>query len=226
MTANQPDAEERKSKRKHVAEWLRNRLLAGVVVAAPIGITIWLIVSFVNFVDDSVKPLIPRAWNPETYLKFALPGMGIVVALAALLLLGTLTANLVGRSMLRLGERILNRVPFVRSIYFSLKQVFETFGSSETGGSFKSVVLVEFPSEGIWAVAFMTNKQPGGEINSNVPNAVAVFVPGTPNPAMGNLCYVPADKVIPLAMTVEEAAKLVVSAGIVSAPEIKAAPGK
>ena len=196
-------------------EWLRNWFITGIVVAAPIGITIWLVWSFVSFVDNRIKPLIPTRWNPETYLQFALPGLGIVVAVVGLTLLGALTANLIGKSLIRSGERIVNRVPLVRSVYSVLKQVFETFASQEAS-SFKEAVLIQFPRPGIWTVAFITNRNPGGEIATHVENAVAVFVPNAPNPATGFILYVTPDQITPLEMTVEQAAKLVFSVGILT----------
>jgi uncharacterized membrane protein len=209
--------------RKQLLEWLRNSFFTGIVVAAPIGITVWLVWSFISFVDDRIKPLIPHSWNPETYLKFALPGLGIVVGVAVITLLGALTANFVGKAVVHQGERVLNRLPVIRSIYSALKQMVTALTPGEAA-SFKGVVLVEFPSEGRWAVAFVTNQSPGGEISARIPNAIAVFVPGTPNPAMGNLFYIPAEKAIPMNITVEEAAKLVVSGGIASLDASARAP--
>jgi uncharacterized membrane protein len=193
---------------------LRNWFFAGVVVAAPIGITIWLVWSFVSFVDDQIKPLIPARWNPETYLPFALPGLGIVLAITGLTLLGLLAANLIGRSLLKLGERVVERVPVVRSIYSVLKQVFVTFASSDAG-SFKEAVLIEYPRKGTWAIAFITNRTPDREILESLPGALAVFVPTSPNPATGFLVYVSPDEVRRLNMPVDRAAKLVISIGMV-----------
>lgn len=201
--------------RSKALEALRNWFFTGIVVGAPIGITIWLVWSFVSFIDKQIKPLIPPEWNPETYLKFALPGLGIVVAVVGLTVLGALTANILGQSFLRFGERVLARVPLVRSIYSAVKQVFETFASSEAS-SFKEVVLIEFPSPGLWSIAFITSRAPGSEITDKIPNAVAVMVPTSPNPAMGHLVYVSPDKVVKVDMSVEKAAKLVISFGILT----------
>ncbi len=200
-------------------EWLRTWFITGIVVSAPIGITIWLVWSFVTFVDSRIKPLIPERWNPETYLQFALPGLGIVIAVVGLTLLGALTANLLGKSLIRYGERIVNRVPLVRSVYSVLKQVFETFASQEAT-SFKEAVLIQFPRPGIWTVAFITNRRPGGEIARHVKDAVSVFVPNAPNPATGFILYVSPDQLTPLQMTVEQAAKLVFSVGILTPDEL------
>lgn len=215
MTVFEPDPAPASLKRKRPLEWLRNWFITGIVVAAPIGITIWLVWSFVSFVDNRIKPLIPPRWNPETYLQFALPGLGIVIAVVGLTLLGALTANLIGKSLIRSGERVVNRVPLVRSVYGVLKQVFETFASQDAT-SFKEAVMIQFPREGIWTVAFITNRNPGGEIAEHVKNAVAVFVPNAPNPATGFILYVPAETIVPLKMSVEQAAKLVFSVGILT----------
>jgi len=214
----------RTSRRKALAA-LRNWFFTGIVVGAPIGITIWLVWSFVSFIDKQIKPLIPPDWNPETYLKFALPGLGIVVAVVGLTVLGALTANLIGRSFLEFGERVLARVPLVRSIYSAVKQVFETFASNEAS-SFKEVVLIEFPGPGLWALAFITSRNPGAEITDKIPNAIAVMIPTSPNPAMGHLVYVTPDKVVKLDMSVDRAAKLVISFGILSTEQLADATGK
>jgi len=209
----------------HAWAWLRNSFFTGVVVAAPIGITLWLVWSFIHFVDRHILPLIPPDWNPETYLPFALPGFGVAIAVIALTLLGALTANLIGRSLLGLAERLVNRVPLISPIYFALKQVFETFAKSE-GSSFKEAVLVEFPHPGSWSVAFVTNRNPGGPIAEKIPNAVAVLVPHVPNPASGLLIYAKADDLIPLNMPIDEALKLVISFGILSPEQLAGAPEK
>jgi uncharacterized membrane protein len=213
-----------RASRRKVWEGLRNWFFTGIVVGAPIGITIWLVWSFVSFVDTRIKPLIPAEWNPETYLKFALPGLGIVIAVVGLTMLGALTANLIGRSFLGFGERVLARVPLVRSIYSAVKQVFETFASSEAS-SFKEAVLIEYPGPGLWAIAFITNRSPGPEITSQIPDAIGVMLPTSPNPAMGHLIYVSPDKVKKLDMSIDKAAKLVISFGVLSTEQMAAELG-
>jgi uncharacterized membrane protein len=208
-----------RASRRRAFEALRNWFFTGIVVGAPIGITIWLVWSFVSFVDKRIKPLIPPEWNPETYLKFALPGLGIVVAVLGLTILGALTANFLGKSFLSFGERVLARVPVVRSIYSAVKQVFETFASSEAS-SFKEAVLIEYPGPGLWAIGFITSRSPGPEITDVVPGAIAVMLPTSPNPAMGHLVYVSPDRVKKLDMSVDKAAKLVISFGILSTEQV------
>jgi len=208
------------SSRNRVLDHLRSWFLTGIVVAAPIGITVWLVWSFVSFVDNRVKPLIPRQWNPETYLQFALPGLGIVVGVVALMALGALTQNFLGRTILRMGERLVEGVPLVRFIYRALKQVFETF-TAQDATAFKEAALIEYPGPGLWAVCFVTNRVPGGEIGRGFPGHVAVFVPTSPNPATGFLVYVDPARLQPLKMPVDQAAKLVLSIGILTPEQLK-----
>lgn len=209
------------SSRNRVLDQLRSWFLTGIVVAAPIGITIWLVWSFVSFVDNRVKPLIPRQWNPETYLQFALPGLGIVVGVLALVALGALTQNFLGRTVLRMGERLVEGVPLVRFIYRALKQVFETF-TAQDATAFKEAALIEYPGPGLWAVCFITNRNPGGEVSARFPGHVAVFVPTSPNPATGYLIYVDPSRLRPLEMPVDQAAKLILSIGILTPEQLRA----
>lgn len=195
---------------------LRNYFLTGLVVAAPIGITIYLTWSFILFVDSWVKPLIPPGYNPDNYLPFSLPGFGLLVAIGSLTLLGFLTANLVGRTILAYGELMLGRMPLVRNIYSGLKQIFET-ALSQRGTSFSQAGLIEYPRPGLWAVVFVA-ADAKGEVPSKIHHndLVSVFLPTTPNPTSGFLLFVPKADLIPLDMSVEDAAKLVISAGLVA----------
>lgn len=208
--------------------WLRNSFLTGIVVALPVTVTVWLIFLVVNFVDGTIKPLIPERYNPESYLPFALPGLGVVIAVVALTLLGALAANIFGRSLISIGERFFNGVPLVRNIYGAVKQIAETvFSSSKT--SFKEVVLVEFPTRGSYAVGFVSAAARGQVLNAVGDDTIGVFVPTTPNPTSGFLLFTPRSKVTPLDMSVEEAAKLIISFGLVTpekvAADIRAAKG-
>ena len=197
--------------------WLRNRFLTGLVVAAPIGITIWLIYTFVSFVDRVIKPLIPERYNPESYLPFAIPGMGLLIAILGLTLLGALAANIFGRTLLDLGERIVNSVPLIRNIYSALKQIAETVFQGQQN-SFQEVVLVEYPMQGSYAVAFVASEGKGQirETAGAGGDAIGVFIPTTPNPTSGFLLFVPREKTVKLDLSVEEAAKLIISFGMVT----------
>lgn len=186
-------------------------------MAAPIGITIWLIYTFVNFVDRVIKPLIPDRYNPESYLPFAIPGMGLLIAILGLTLLGALAANIFGRTLLDIGERIVNSVPLIRNIYSALKQIVETVFQGQQN-SFKEVVLVEYPMAGSYAVAFVASEGRGQirDIAGQGGDAIGVFIPTTPNPTSGFLLFVPRSRVYPLDLSVEEAAKLIISFGMVT----------
>ena len=195
---------------------LRTYFLTGLVVAGPLAITVYLTWSFVTWVDDLVRPFIPVAYRPETYLPWRVPGTGLVVAFFAITLLGFLTANLVGRTLVEAGETLLDRMPLVRSIYKGLKQVFETL-FSEGGSSFRKVGLVEFPAPGMWSLVFLS-QPPGGEITVRLPlqdEYVSAFMPCTPNPTTGFFFYVPRREVIELDIKVEAAAKLIMTAGLI-----------
>lgn len=195
---------------------LRNYFLTGIVVAAPIGITIYLTWAFVHWVDSRVKPLIPRIYNPDSYLPFSVPGVGLLFAILILTLLGFLTASIVGKTIVSYGENLLDRMPLVRNLYRGLKQLFQT-ALSQTSRSFQTVVLVEYPIAGVWRVGFVAATAKG-ELAARKPDEdlVAVFIPNTPNVTAGFLVYVPRKKAVMLDMSVEEAAKMIISAGLVA----------
>jgi uncharacterized membrane protein len=193
---------------------LRAYFLAGVIVTAPIGITALLIWQFITFLDSHVASLIPERYNPETYLPFSVPGLGLLVTIAFLTLVGFLAAGLAGRTLVRIGERLLSRMPVVRSVYGTLKQIFETV-LAQSSRSFREVVLVEYPRRGIGAIAFVTGSSRDEESSSIEDELVHVFLPTTPNPTSGFLLFVPRKDLVHLDMTVEEGMKLVISGGIV-----------
>ncbi len=202
--------------RASIGARIRNYFLTGLVVAGPIAITIWLTWSFITWVDDLVRPFIPVAYRPETYLPWKIPGSGLVIAFLALTLLGFLTANFIGRKLVEAGERLLDRMPLVRGIHKGLKQVFETL-FSENGSSFRTVGLVEFPAPGMWSLVFLS-QPPSTEITSQLPSReehVSVFMPCTPNPTTGFFFFVARSGVIELDIPVEAAAKLIMSAGLI-----------
>jgi uncharacterized membrane protein len=194
---------------------IRNYFLTGLIVAGPVAVTVWLIWWFVTWVDNLVRPFIPVAYRPETYLPVNLPGFGLIIAFAALTLLGFLTANLIGSRLLAFGEGLLDRTPIVRPIYRTTKQIFHTlFSSSES--SFRRVGLVEFPAPGMWSLVFLT-QPPSASIAEHLPGLdhVSAFMPCTPNPTTGFFFYVPRRDVVDLDITVEQAMSLLISAGII-----------
>ncbi len=198
---------------------IRNYFLTGLVVASPIGITIYIGWWFITFVDDSIKPLIPNAYNPETYLPFSIPGLGLIGVVAFLVILGALTANLFGRALIRLGERLVDRMPIVRSVYGTLKQIFETVIASDSK-SFSDVVLVQYPRKGIWAIAFVSAENKSEIQDKMEDEVVNLFLPTTPNPTSGFLLFVPKKDLIYLDMTPDQGAKYVISAGLVNPDEL------
>src|ERR1700687_931324 len=194
---------------------IRTYFLTGLIVAGPVAVTLWLIWWFVTWVDNLVRPFIPVTYRPGTYLPVHIPGLALIIAFVALTLLGFLAANLVGRKLVDFGERILSRMPIVRPIYRTAKQIFQTLFSS-SGSSFRRVGLVEFPSPGMWSLVCLT-QPPTADIAPRVPATehVSAFMPCTPNPTTGFFFYVPRRDVIDLDITVEEAMTLLMSAGIV-----------
>jgi uncharacterized membrane protein len=210
----EPADKEPPANKRGLLLWLRNSFLTGIVITAPIGATLWVVFSFVSFVDNSVLPIIPEKYNPETYLPINLPGLGLVIAVVGLTLLGALTANIFGRTLISFGESLLRRVPFVSNIYEAVKQIIHTIvtGSEK---SFKDAVLIQYPREGLWAVGFVTADARGELKEFLDDDVVAVFVPTTPNPTSGFLLYEKRENLHDLKMSVEDAAKLVISAGLV-----------
>ncbi|MGN6471040.1 MAG: DUF502 domain-containing protein [Rhizobiaceae bacterium] len=201
---------------------LRNYFLTGFIVCAPLAITIYIVWSLIGWVDSWVRPYIPHRYDPDAYLPFHIPGYGLVVAVVGITLIGFLTANIVGRSIVSFGERLLNRMPLVRGVYKALKQIFETVLSNKSD-MFRTVGMVEYPRKGVWSIVFVAGEKET-EINARLDKdgdpLLAVFMPCTPNPTTGFLMYVPKSEVVILDMTIEDGAKLIVSAGLV-APEYK-----
>ena len=186
------------------------------MVAGPLAVTACLIWSFINWVDGLVTPFIPPLYRPETYLPWPIPGTGLIIAFVALTLLGFLTANLVGRTLVGWGEGLLNRMPIVRPVYKTMKQIFETL-FSKTGSSFRKVALVEFPAPGMWSLVFLS-QPPSGDLAEQLParrHYVSAFMPCTPNPTTGFFFYVQRKDLIELDISVENAMTLLISAGMV-----------
>jgi len=211
---------------------LRNYFFAGMLVTAPVMITMWLAWEFIRFVDGKVTPLIPPKWNPETYLPFGLPGLGLIVAVVALTFIGAFTAGFIGRAIVRTGERIMSGLPVMRGIYSALKQIFETVFKKQSQ-AFREVVLIEYPRPESWAIGFITGTV-AEQVQAETPQgSLNIFLPTTPNPTSGFLLFIPKKGATKLSMTVEEGLKMVISGGIVtpgseqakSAEPTAAAPG-
>jgi uncharacterized membrane protein len=195
---------------------VRSWFFTGLVIFGPVAVTIYIAWWFVDTVDNWVKPLVPARYWPDSYLPFHVPGFGVVIAFVGLTLLGFLAANIAGRTLVRLGEMALDRLPVVRGIYKSAKQVFETV-FSQSGSQFRKVGLVEFPIKGTWSIVFITS-EPAVAVSNALPGAkdlTSVFLPCTPNPTTGFYFFIPTADLIELPMTPDDAVKLIMSAGVV-----------
>ncbi len=220
------DGQEEKRRVKTLGFFARLRayFLAGVLVTTPLAVTIALATWLIEFVDSRVVPLIPQKYNPDFYLKeylgyeIGLPGLGLIVLIVFITLVGALTAGFVGRIVLRFYENMLNRMPVVRSVYGATKQILETVLKHQSN-AFRQPVLVEYPRRGIWAVGFITGRTEGEVQNLIADDLINVFLPTTPNPTSGFLLFLPRQDLIKLDMSVEEAIKMVISAGIVTPPD-------
>ena len=211
---------------------LRTSFLTGIVVIAPVALTIWLIWSVIGWFDGFVLPFVPDAYRPEEILntifgydlKLNIRGVGVVVFLVFATLVGWLAKGLIGRSFIKYAENLVNRMPVVRSFYSGIKQIAETvFAQQER--SFEKACMIEYPRKGIWAIGFISTTAKGeiADRNSSDGPMVSVFVPTTPNPTSGFLLFFPKKDIIELDMSIEDAAKLVISAGLVYPPAKKAA---
>lgn len=203
-------------KRPGILARLRSSFLTGIVVIAPVGLTIWLIWTLAGWVDGFVLPLVPKTVQPEKYIGINLRGIGIIFFLIFTIIVGWIAKGLIGRSLIRYAETLVNRMPVVRSIYSGAKQIAETV-FAQTERSFETACLVQYPRKGIWAIGFVSTEA-RGEVAHRAQTSsplLSVFVPTTPNPTSGFLLFFPAEDVIELDMSVEDAAKLVISAGLV-----------
>ena len=200
---------------------LRAYFLAGVLVTAPVAITFYIVWLIVSFVDDRVSGLMPERYNPETYLPFGIPGLGLLIAVLALILIGAATAGYLGRVIVRINDAALARMPVVRSIYGATKQIFETV-LAQKSTAFRQVCLVEYPRHGVWTLGFITGTTVGEVQERTSDEVVNVFLPTTPNPTSGFLLFVPSQDIILLDMSIEDGIKMVISGGIVTPPDTRA----
>ncbi|MBB3964556.1 MULTISPECIES: DUF502 domain-containing protein [Rhizobium] len=208
--------------RLSVATRIRNNFLAGIIICAPIAITLWLTWSVVRWADSWVKPYLPARYDPDNYLNFAMPGSGLLIGLIIITLIGFLGKNLIGQQIVMFSESLVRRVPLVRVIYKSVKQIFETV-LKERSNSFKKVGLIEYPSPGLWAMVFIATDAKGeiaSKFNAMGHDMVSVFLPPTPVPTAGFLIFVPREKIVLLDMSPEDAAKLLISGGLVTPEEL------
>ena len=198
---------EKKSKRKSLSLTLRNYFITGVVVLIPIGFTLYLSKILIGISSN----LIPKNLNPNHYLPFDIPGVEILISVLLITIVGGLSLSFFGRRILKLIDDLFKRIPFLRTVYSAIVQMTETFSKKDDNQ--KSVVLVEYPRKGVWAVGFATKENTGEMADKTNKKSINVFVPTTPNPTSGFLLMFPIEDVIYLNMTFEEASKFIVSAG-------------
>ncbi len=209
----------------HLGARLRNYFLTGLVIVGPVTITLYFAWWFINVTDAWIKPFVPKAYLPDTYLPFAVPGFGLIVGIVALTLIGALAANLLGRTLISFGEQMVGGMPIVRNVYGALKQIFESvITATGPGQAFQKVALIEFPSKGLWSIVFVTGETTG-EVGAVAPGGesdlLTVFMPTGIVPPTGFVCFLPRRNVVMLDMTIEDAAKVIISAGMVT-PESQA----
>ena len=200
---------------RSLAARLRSWFFTGLVVFGPVAGTAYIAWFVIDTVDGWVKPWLPKSLSPDGYVPFHVPGFGVVIALVGLTLLGFLTANIIGRTLVNFSEAMLDRMPLVRGVYKGLKQVFETV-FSQSGSQFRKVGLVEFPVKGSWSIVFVSS-DPGEVVSSVLPGdkpMISVFMPCTPNPTTGFFFYVPRRDIVELDISVETAMTLLMSAGM------------
>jgi uncharacterized membrane protein len=195
-------------------ERLRAYFLAGILVAAPLGITLSIVSWAIDVIDNR---LIPARYNPNQFLPLPIPGTGVVLVVVALTAIGWATSSFLGRFVHRTGERVLDRIPVVRNVYSAFKQIFEAV-LARRSNAFREVALIEYPRKGVWSIGFLTGATTGEVQGRTQPDVVNVFLPTTPNPTSGYLLFVPRSDVVVLDMTIEDGIKMVVSGGIVTPP--------
>lgn len=209
-----------KEPKNKIINKIKNYFFTGVIVAAPVAITIYMSYHLIVWINEVTNRWIPQQWTIGNFVPYAMPGMGVLLLFIALFIIGMLTTGYVGKFFVRLWERAILKMPVISSIYSLLKQIFETF-LSQKNRSFSETVLVEYPRKGLWTIAFVSKEGAGVEVEDKIGNKIlSIYVPTTPNPTSGFLIFVPENDVIKLNMSVEDGIKYVISCGIVT-PEMK-----
>lgn len=214
MTPDDMILKAKKPKKPGLFSWLRGRFFAGMVIAAPLAATFFILQFLITFIDDKVRPLLPPLLKPETYTNYAIPGFGVLVVVVALTILGAVTANLVGRSLLATLDRVFSNIPIVKNVYAAIKQLTEVLANNQQA-SFDRCVMIEYPKKGSWCLGFVAGNAKGEVSKKLSPNFIGVFVPTTPNPTSGFLIFVDPAECMELEMSVEEGAKMILTAGLV-----------
>lgn len=195
---------------------MKKYFITGLLVLVPLSITVWVITSLIALMDQSLL-LLPAQWRPKAQFGMEIPGLGALLTLLIVFVTGLIATNFFGKQLILLWESLLNRVPVVKSIYSSVKQVSDTL-FSDSGNAFRQAVLVQFPREGTWTIAFITG-MPGGDVANHLQgDFVSVYVPTTPNPTGGYFLMLPRAEIIALDMSVDEALKYIISMGVVAPP--------
>ncbi|KIC44510.1 MAG: DUF502 domain-containing protein [Ruegeria sp.] len=208
--------DEEPNRRPGLFAGLRASFLTGIVVIAPVWLTVWLIWSVVGWIDSAVLPLVPQRFQPQEYVGINLRGVGVIIFLIFTVIVGWIAKGILGRSLIHFAESLVDRMPVVRSVYSGIKQISETV-FAQTERSFEKACLIQYPRRGIWAIGFVSTTA-RGEVSARAETGgelLSVFIPTTPNPTSGFLLFFPAEDVILLDMSIEDAAKLVISAGLV-----------
>jgi uncharacterized membrane protein len=203
--------------------FLRKNILAGILVVAPVALTLYVVVMLLRWIDALVGAVLPERYQQQFDLFYHIPGMGLVIALIFLVLIGAIARSVLGQMLVQMGESMLSRIPIMRGLYGAFKQIFHTM-LTNTSEAFRKVVLVEFPRRDAWTLGFVTGTTMGEAEEKLKHPTVNVFVPTTPNPTSGFLLIVPQSDLLPLDMTVEQGIKMVVSGGIITPPAKKPAP--
>jgi uncharacterized membrane protein len=195
---------------------IKRYFITGLLIWVPLAITAWVLSLIITTMDQSLR-LLPASIHPEALIGFNVPGAGAILTLAIILLTGVITANFIGQKLVVWWERLLARIPVVNSVYLSVKQVSDTLFSSN-GQAFRKALLIQYPRQGVWSIAFLTG-QPGGDVVNHLQgNWVSVYLPTTPNPTSGFFLMLPKEEVIELEMSVDEALKYIISMGVVAPP--------
>lgn len=201
---------------------IKRWIIAGLLVWIPLVTTVWVLQLLINFLDRSML-LVPPPWRPENLLGFQIPGLGIVLSLVLILVTGFLAANFIGKRVVRAGESLLARIPLVRTVYSSVKRLTETV-LDEDSNSFRKVLLVQWPRQGLWTLAFQTGNPVKAVEKETGMEMLTIFVPTTPNPTSGFIMFSPPEDVVELDMAVEDAVRMVISLGAVT-PDNKGKTG-
>ena len=192
---------------------MKKYLITGLLIWVPLVITVWVLSFLVDTLDQSLL-LLPVSWQPRSWIGFHIPGLGVLMTLAVVLATGVLAANIIGQRLVQYWEGLLSRIPIFKSLYFSVKQVSDTLFSS-SGLAFRKALLVQYPRQGSWTIAFLTG-QPGGDVANHLKgDYVSVYVPTTPNPTSGFFLMMPAADVVELDISVDAALKYIISMGVV-----------